>query len=84
LFFFFLIRLLAAAAFIMLNWAISLGNVAMVNALQGIQYLFLFLIILLLSTKFPQILKERLGSGVMIQKIIGIMLISIGLYLLVS
>jgi len=83
LFLFLSIRLLAAGAFIMLNWAISLGNVAMVNALQGTQYIFLFLLILLLSTKFPRILKEELGQGVLVQKIIGIMLVSLGLYILI-
>ncbi|MBU0636875.1 MAG: DMT family transporter [Patescibacteria group bacterium] len=83
LFFFFLVRLLAAGAFIMLNLAISLGNVAIINALQGVQYLFLFLIILLLSAKFPNILKEKLDSDIIMQKVIGIFLIGIGLYLLV-
>ncbi len=80
--FFFSVRLLAALAFIMLNWAISLGNVAMVNALQGVQYLFLFLIILVISTKFPRVLREELGGGVMLQKIIGILFVGLGLYML--
>ncbi len=80
--FFLFVRLMAALAFILLNWAISLGNVAMVNALQGVQYLFLILLVLLLSTKFPKILKEELGGGVLIQKIIGIVLVTLGLYLL--
>jgi len=83
LIFFFSVRLLAAAAFIMLNWAISLGNVAMVNALQGTQYLFLIFIVLILSTSFPKILKEELGRGVLLQKVIGVLLVSLGLYMLV-
>lgn len=84
LFFFLLIRLLAAAAFIMINYAISLGNVAMVNALQGAQYLFLFVIILLISNKFPKILNERLGGGVLLQKLIGTIMICLGLYLFIK
>jgi len=83
LLFFLSIRLLAAAAFIMLNWAISLGNVAMINALQGIQYLFLFVIVLIVSARFPKTLNENLGAGVLMQKIIGVVLISLGLYMLV-
>ncbi len=81
--FFLLVRILAALAFIMLNWAISLGNVALINSLQGTQYVFLFFLILLLSTRFPKILKEELGGGVMLQKFIGVMLIGIGLYMLI-
>lgn len=81
--FFLSIRFLAAIAFIMINWSISLGNVAMVNALQGTQYLFLVLLVLFLSARFPQILKEELGHGVILQKIIGAMLIGSGLYMLI-
>ncbi|MFA4833718.1 MAG: EamA family transporter [Patescibacteria group bacterium] len=81
--FFFFIRLLAGLAFIMINWAISLGNVALVNSLQGVQYVFLILLVLFLSAKYPHILKEELGGGVMLQKIIGVSLVTIGLYMLV-
>jgi drug/metabolite transporter (DMT)-like permease len=82
--FFFSVRLLAALAFIMLNWAISLGdNVAMINALQGVQYVFLLALVLFLSSKFPKILKEELGGGVLMQKLIGASLICVGLYMLI-
>lgn len=84
LLFFLVVRLLAAAAFIMLNWAISLGNVAIVNALQGVQYLFLFVIIVLISNKFPKMLNEQLGSGVLLQKLIGTLMVCLGLYLFIS
>jgi len=82
--FFLTIRLAAAAAFIMINWAISLGNVAIVNALQGVQYLFLFVIILLISNKFPKMLNEQLGGGVLLQKLIGTIMVCLGLYLFIS
>ncbi|MDO8668661.1 MAG: EamA family transporter [bacterium] len=82
--FFLAVRLLAAAAFIMINWAISLGNVAIVNALQGVQYLFLFVIIILISNKFPKMLNEQLGGGVLIQKLIGTLMICLGLYLFIA
>lgn len=79
---FILIRIIAAAAFIMINYAISLGNVALVNALQGVQYIFLFIIVLIISTKYPKILKEEMGGDVLVQKMIGASLICIGLYML--
>jgi drug/metabolite transporter (DMT)-like permease len=82
LFGFLVVRFLAAIAFIMLNWAISLGNVAMVNALQGVQFLFLMLIVLVMSAKFPRILREEAGRGILLQKITGIAMVSAGLYLL--
>lgn len=82
--FFLTVRLLAALAFIMLNWAISQGNVAMVNALQGVQYIFLLVIVFILSARFPKLLKEEYGRGVMLQKATGAVLVCAGLYLLVA
>lgn len=81
--FFLIVRLLAAGAFIMINYAISLGSVAIVNALQGVQYLFLFVIIILISNKFPKMLNEQLGGGVLLQKLIGTVMVCLGLYLFI-
>jgi drug/metabolite transporter (DMT)-like permease len=83
LFFFLAVRIAAALAFIGLNWAISLGEVAMINVLQGTQYIFLLIIVLILSVRYPKIYKEELGGEVMFQKIAGVILVSLGLYLLV-
>lgn len=84
LFFFLAIRLLAAAAFIMLNWAVSRANVSLINSLQGTQYVFLFLLIMFLSSKHPKILEEEMGGGVLLQKIIGVLLVGTGLYMLIT
>ena len=83
LFFFLAVRIAAALAFISLNWAISLGEVAMINVLQGTQYLFLLIIVLIISARYPKIYKEELGNEVMLQKMIGVVLVGLGLYLLV-
>jgi len=82
--FFLLVRVFAAFAFILLNRAISLGNVALTNSLQGTQYVFLFFIVIFLSAKHPKALKEELGGGVLLQKILGILHISVGLYMLAT
>jgi drug/metabolite transporter (DMT)-like permease len=82
LFLFFSIRILASVAFILLNRAVSMGDVALINALQGAQYIFLFIMVLFLSAKFPKVLKEELGGSVLFQKIIGALLVGIGLYML--
>jgi drug/metabolite transporter (DMT)-like permease len=80
--FFISVCLAAGLAFILLNRAISLGNVAMVNALQGTQFLFLILIVLIVSARWPDILEEEVGKSVILQKFIGIILVSLGLWML--
>ncbi|MCK5415862.1 EamA family transporter [Candidatus Parcubacteria bacterium] len=82
--FFLAVRIFAAIAFIMLNWAISLGNVALINSLQGMQYLFLIMMVVFLSFRFPKIINEELGGGILLQKVIGVTLITTGLYMLIS
>jgi len=73
---------LAALAFILLNYAIYLGSVILVNALQGVQYVFLLIIAIILSIKFPQILREQISREVIAQKIVAILFISFGLGIL--
>lgn len=64
------------------NWAISLGSVTIVNAMQGTQYALLLLGTIFLSKKFPKILKEKITGAILAQKIFAILLISFGLVLL--
>jgi len=73
---------LSAGGFILLNYAIFLGSVSLVNALQGIQYVFLLVLGVFLSRKFPQIIKEQISEGALIQKIVAIILIGLGLIIL--
>ena len=72
-----------AVSFILINWAISLGSVTFVNALQGLQYVFLFLLVLLLARKHSDWLGEDMSRRVVIQKIIAILFIAIGMYFIV-
>jgi len=76
-------KILSGVAFILLNYAIYLGSVSLVNALQGVQYIFLLIVVLFLSKKFPEIIKERIDRKVIFQKTIGILLIVFGLGILV-
>lgn len=69
-----------ASGFILQNWAISLGAVAVVNALQGVQYGFLIIATSLLSRFFPNIFPKNSSRSSWIKKIAAIILISIGLY----
>ncbi len=74
-----------AGATILQNWAIALAPliyIPFVNALQGTQYAFLFVMAIILSLRSPEILKEEISREVVLQKIIAIILIGAGLALL--
>ena len=76
---------MGAGASILQNWAIFLAPlvyVAIINALQGINYAFLLVFIIFLSLKFPQILREEISKKILFQKIIAILLIGAGLFIL--
>jgi drug/metabolite transporter (DMT)-like permease len=75
-------KVMAAFAFILLNYSIKLGDVALVNAIQGVQYAFLFGLVVFLAKKYPQILEEKMTRSVVAQKILAIIIIGIGLSLL--
>jgi drug/metabolite transporter (DMT)-like permease len=75
-------KVFSALAFILLNYAIYLGSVSLVNALQGIQYVFLLMVALFLSKKFPQIIKEQISQGAILQKLIAILFVGLGLGIL--
>lgn len=64
------------------NYAVSLGSVSVVNALQGIQFVFLLMLTSFFSIYFPKVLKEKITAEIMLLKIIAIAIISCGLYLL--
>lgn len=64
------------------NYAVSLGSVSVVNALQGVQFVFLLVLTSFLSIYHPKVLKEKINSDTIALKLTAIGLISIGLYLL--
>jgi len=64
------------------RYAISMGSVTIVSALQGMHYVFLLILTSILSLKFPKILKEKVTKKIFIQKIIAIALISLGVLIL--
>lgn len=73
--------LLGGIAFIMLNYAISIASVSLINALQGVQYAFLIVLVLVGAKLFPKLITERFEGWVLLQKIIAIVLISSGIAL---
>jgi len=57
---FFLNKVLAAAAFALLYFAIKIGNVVFVNAVQGVQYVFITLIGMTLLKISPSIFRRHI------------------------
>ncbi len=70
------------ASELLLTFSVSLANPALVNSLQGVQYAFLFIIGLILGKKYPKIYQERLSQKTIVGKILGVLLIAFGLYVL--
>lgn len=66
----------------LLLFSVSLANPALVNSLQGTQYIFLLVFALFLSKKYPDIFQEKLNLKILTSKFLGIILIGAGLYLL--
>jgi drug/metabolite transporter (DMT)-like permease len=64
------------------NYAVSLGSVSVVNALQGMQFVFLLILTTFVSIYYPKILKERINLETMLLKFMAIIFISFGLYLI--
>ncbi len=64
------------------NYAVSIGSVTIVNAMQGTQFLFLLVLTTFLSFRYPKVLKEKVTARILIQKIAAIAMISAGLILL--
>lgn len=73
---------ISALAHIALNYAIKLGTVAIVNALQAIEYAFIFVLTAGLSYFFPQVFYESLALKTLAPKLAGIALVSGGVALL--
>jgi len=72
-------KTISGIAFALLNYAIALGSVTLVNAMQGLQYVFLLILVVVLSHKYPQILSEAVSKKTLAQKIIAVVLIGLGL-----
>ena len=73
---------LAATGVILQNFSIAVAGtsyLAIINATEGIRYVFVFIFSIIISLKFPNILKEEMSRKIIIQKLIAIFLIVGGL-----
>ncbi len=72
-------------AALLLHLAIAtarISEVAIVNALQGVQFALVFLGAVFLSKKFPGVVKEKIDIGVAVAKSVGAGLIVLGIVML--
>lgn len=79
---FFFDKGISALAHVLLNYAIMLGSVAIVNALQAVEYAFIFVLTLGFSYFLPRIFYESLALKNLVPKLAGIALVSAGVILL--
>lgn len=75
-------KIVGGVSTIMLNYAISLGSVTLINALVSIQYVFVLLIVAALSKTKAHIFQEKLLFWDWAQKIAAIFIIAIGMFLI--
>lgn len=68
---------------ILQNYALSFGSVAIINALQGVQYAFLLVFGWLISAFRPGLIKEDTGRSSLLKKALAIVLVSAGLYFII-
>ncbi|MFA7087876.1 MAG: EamA family transporter [Patescibacteria group bacterium] len=71
---------LGSIGFILQNYAVFLGSVVLVNALQGVQYAFLLVISAVLALMAPKLLKETFSFRIIIQKTAAVLVIALGFY----
>lgn len=82
-----LTQICGAVASLLQNFAISLAPIAylaLLNSLRGIQYVFLFVITLIISHVYPKIFNEPISKRIVFQKLVATLLMVVGLFILVE
>lgn len=76
-------KIFGAMGLLMLSYAIAVGPVAIINAMQGLENLFVFLMALAISFSFPKLLRESFGIRSFVAKAFGTLLVGLGFIYLV-
>ena len=72
-------RLLGVIAVLLIQYAISVGSVTIVNALAGVQFAFLVIVVVLLTKFLPKLFKEKFVRGELRNELLAVFIIAIGL-----
>lgn len=67
---------------VLLQYAMALGSVTLVNSMAGVQYVMLMIFVALISKFFPNILKETFTKKQIVYKAISVSIVGLGLVLL--
>jgi drug/metabolite transporter (DMT)-like permease len=73
-------QILGSFGFLLQNYAVFLGSVVLVNALQGLQYAFLLVISAGLALLAPKLLKETFSWNIFLRKTAAVLAVAAGLY----
>ncbi len=76
-------KVLGSVAVIVIQYAVAIGSVSLVNALNGLEYAILIILVLLLSRFWPNKFKEDYALGEILLESLAIIVIATGLILLV-
>lgn len=80
-------KAMAGTATLAINYAIKQApssSAAIVNALEGIKYIFILILTFFLSKKMPHIIEEQISISALAQKIFAISFIFIGIFILIA
>ncbi len=75
-------KALAVVGVVLVQYAIALGSVSLVNALGGAQFAILIILVAVLSKFLPRFFKEKYARGELIQEGLAVAVIAFGLALL--
>ncbi len=72
-------KTLAVVYFLGMNYALSLASATVVNALAGLQYAIMFILIFIFTKTIPQFFKEQFTKSEIVLQVAAILLIILGL-----
>ncbi len=75
-------KIIGALGLLSINYAISIGSPALVNALGSFEYLFVFLLSIIITTVAPGILREDISNLALVLKLGGSLALGISLFFL--
>jgi uncharacterized membrane protein len=75
-------QMLGGVDFLFFSYLLTYGSIAVINSLQGVRYVFLFLASLVLSKKYRHILEEDSSKHMVTTKTIGLVLVGLGTLIL--
>src|SRR3989344_4008977 len=75
-------KVIAGIGLVSIQYAMFLGNVTLVQAMEGTQYVFLIFLTAVLSRKWHHIFQEQVSFRIIARKMIAVLLIAFGLFML--